>query len=94
MQNSIVAVHPADQHGGGGIALAAPAVQGVPVNPTVNPHAPDILPEGWATASDPATGNVYFYHAATGATSWERPTEPNAGGAVDAVATVPTPVKT
>jgi hypothetical protein len=32
------------------------------------------LPEGWAETTD-ASGKVYYYNSATGATSWDRPAE-------------------
>jgi hypothetical protein len=37
---------------------------------------PTSLPEGWAATQDPASGATYYYHATTGATSWEVPTGP------------------
>jgi len=33
----------------------------------------DVLLEGWAEATDPRSGQVYYYHEESGATSWERP---------------------
>lgn len=32
------------------------------------------LPAGWEAAKDPATGNTYYFHRATGQRSWEKPT--------------------
>merc|ERR1719261_718974 len=31
------------------------------------------LPHGWALLVDPATGQTYYHHAATGVSQWERP---------------------
>jgi hypothetical protein len=31
------------------------------------------LPEGWAEHSDPGSGRIFYYKAATGETSWEKP---------------------
>ena len=31
------------------------------------------LPPGWFAHRDPASGDEYFYHEATGETTWERP---------------------
>jgi len=33
----------------------------------------DALPLGWAQHADPETGRIFFYKAATGETSWEKP---------------------
>lgn len=33
------------------------------------------LPSGWIEASDPSTGNVYYYNSETNETSWTRPVE-------------------
>merc|ERR1712238_334386 len=35
----------------------------------------DNLPDGWVEQEDPLCGQVYFYNATSGVTSWERPTE-------------------
>jgi len=32
-----------------------------------------VLSKGWAEATDPSSGQVYYYHKESGATSWERP---------------------
>jgi len=37
------------------------------------PAAPDALPPGWAAAVDPAYNHTYYYNAATGERTWERP---------------------
>eukprot|EP00929_Paragymnodinium_shiwhaense_P079859 TRINITY_DN41628_c0_g1_i1.p1 TRINITY_DN41628_c0_g1~~TRINITY_DN41628_c0_g1_i1.p1 ORF type:complete len:1389 (+),score=315.31 TRINITY_DN41628_c0_g1_i1:133-4299(+) len=52
------------------VAAAAPALQ-----------APDSLPEGWETAVDPASGQVYYANRKTGQSSWTRPAAPAAGQA-------------
>eukprot|EP00529_Nitzschia_sp_RCC80_P008074 CAMPEP_0113497528 /NCGR_PEP_ID=MMETSP0014_2-20120614/30680_1 /TAXON_ID=2857 /ORGANISM="Nitzschia sp." /LENGTH=1305 /DNA_ID=CAMNT_0000391477 /DNA_START=37 /DNA_END=3951 /DNA_ORIENTATION=- /assembly_acc=CAM_ASM_000159 len=36
-------------------------------------ESPSDLPEGWVEATDPSSGQVYFYNGTTGETSWERP---------------------
>ncbi|KAG7359509.1 WW domain containing protein [Nitzschia inconspicua] len=33
------------------------------------------LSEGWTEATDPSSGNVYFFNESTGETSWEKPLE-------------------
>ena len=33
------------------------------------------LPEGWHEATDPTSGDTYYYNAATQETSWDRPTK-------------------
>jgi hypothetical protein len=33
----------------------------------------DILPTGWVEATDPGSGNPFFYNEETGVTQWERP---------------------
>jgi hypothetical protein len=33
----------------------------------------DALPDGWIEATDPVSGNLYFYHSESGTVSWERP---------------------
>jgi WW domain len=38
------------------------------------------LPTGWKTATDPASGKEYYYHAATGQTSWEFPLQAKSEG--------------
>lgn len=35
--------------------------------------AADALPDGWASAYDPTSARVYYYHAETQETRWERP---------------------
>eukprot|EP00937_MAST-01D_sp_MAST-1D-sp2_P001627 g1627.t1 len=52
------------------------AVGGGPVGAAAGagPHAHAILPRGWNETVDEVSGRTYFYNAATGATSWERPT--------------------
>lgn len=35
--------------------------------------APVPLPEGWEEQKDAATGQAYFFNAATGESSWVRP---------------------
>mmetsp|Transcript_3491 Transcript_3491/g.4105 ORF Transcript_3491/g.4105 Transcript_3491/m.4105 type:complete len:334 (+) Transcript_3491:67-1068(+) len=47
-----------------------------------NPDAGS-LPEGWAEHQDPGTGRTFYYKAATGETSWEKPqAEAKAAGAL------------
>jgi len=64
----------APQYPGGQYPVMATQVPGAPL------VAPS-LPEGWHPATDPATGNTYYYHADSGTTSWEMPTgsPPDAG---------------
>ena len=46
--------------------------------------ADSVLPDGWAEAADPSTGNTYYYQAATNQTTWERPvSETKAGDDVE-----------
>ena len=40
------------------------------------------VPHGWAAHTDEASGAVYYYHAGTGATSWEFPGEDESGSAI------------
>ncbi|KAL7561967.1 hypothetical protein ACA910_022522 [Epithemia clementina (nom. ined.)] len=35
-----------------------------------------MLPDGWATSSDPSSGRVFYYNVETGETSWDPPTQP------------------
>ena len=35
------------------------------------------LPEGWHEATDPSSGDTYYYNSVTKETSWDRPTEPS-----------------
>jgi len=35
----------------------------------------DALPDGWEEMVDQSSGNVYYYNAESGVTSWDRPTE-------------------
>ena len=39
------------------------------------------LPEGWKAVEDEESGDVYFWHPATGATQWERPAAAASGNA-------------
>jgi hypothetical protein len=41
--------------------------------PSPGPDAPPPLPEGWTEARDENTGALYYYHVATGQTTWDRP---------------------
>lgn len=38
-------------------------------------QAAGVLPEGWGSATDPASGDTYYYKKATKETQWEFPTE-------------------
>ena len=70
--------------GGGG----APATQSGQAEEAAKP-AEDPLPAGWAKHTDSRTGHMYFFHAQTGQSSWERPAnqgaqQPAAGPATGA----------
>ena len=53
----------------------APADQAAPTIPPPPPPPPDEpkLPPGWTAHPDQKTGATYYWHAATGATSWDVP---------------------
>ena len=55
----------------------APADQAAPTIPPPPPPPPPepALPPGWTAHPDQKTGATYYWHAATGATSWDVPTE-------------------
>ena len=54
----------------------APADQAAPTIPPPPPPPPQPeLPPGWTAHPDKTTGATYYWHAATGATSWDVPTE-------------------
>ena len=40
---------------------------------TASKMTPDALPEGWIEATDPTSGNIYYYNNSTGVSSWDRP---------------------
>ena len=45
-----------------------------PAEDATKPSEGDLpLPEGWASTEDASTGKTYYYHAASGKTSWTRP---------------------
>ena len=49
---------------------------GVPPPPPPGPppgQMPEVLPPGWTSAIDPASGRTYYMNAATNATSWTNP---------------------
>ena len=54
----------------------APADQAAPTIPPPPPPPPEepALPPGWTAHPDQKTGATYYWHAATGATSWDVPT--------------------
>lgn len=55
----------------------------VPVRGGLRALIPNLAP-GWDSASDPATGNTYYFNHSTGATRWDPPPPPPppAGGAL------------
>ncbi len=53
--------------------MAAGKFQGVPPPPPP-PPAGFALPPGWSEQLDPASGNPYYHNAATGVTTWTKPT--------------------
>ena len=60
----------------------APADQAAPTIPPPPPPPPPepALPPGWTAHPDQKTGATYYWHAATGATSWDVPTESSNNG--------------
>jgi WW domain len=54
--------------------IATPLVAGSTAKSTA-PPVPSALPEGWQELVDEASGQVYYYHAENGATTWELPVE-------------------
>jgi len=44
------------------------------LSPSSTTSAPATLPEGWIEATDPTSGNVYYYNQKSGMSTWERPT--------------------
>ena len=74
-----------------------PAIEGIvpehneqPVD-TTEPESQQLLPDGWTEVVDPSSENVYYYHAESGETRWERPVVPaRAPEVVEAAATRPT----
>ena len=56
-------------------APSAPADQAAPTIPPPPPPPQPELPPGWTAHADVKTGATYYWHAATGATSWDVPTE-------------------
>ena len=44
-----------------------------PPPPPRPPAGPEDLPDGWSEVLDPASGRNYFYNAATGESTWLRP---------------------
>nr|XP_057934160.1 rho GTPase-activating protein 27 isoform X2 [Doryrhamphus excisus] len=42
-------------------------------NPPGSPPCPDPDPDGWEVHVDPASGQEYYYHPATGRTTWDNP---------------------
>ena len=42
-----------------------------------NDASSEPLPEGWTVHLDPDSGCEYFFHAATGQSTWERPKPPS-----------------
>ena len=51
------------------------------------------LPEGWVTSTNPATGQPYYYHAATKQSTWEHPGKRAAAAAVAAAVEQAVPVQ-
>jgi hypothetical protein len=63
----------------------APAPVAVPSPP------PSSLPSGWAEHVDAASGKVYYHHATSGKTQWEKPTTPSHTSPPPPPPTPPTP---
>ena len=57
------------------------------------PSAPGVgargLPAGWTEEVDPSSGDVYFYNAATGETTWDRPAAPQPTSPAPSAVNVP-----
>ena len=47
------------------------------------------LPAGWTEEVDPSSGDIYFYNAATGETTWDRPAAPKPTSPAPSAANVP-----
>ena len=58
--------------------------------PTAPPTAPPPLPQGWAAVIDPASGETYYMHAASGSASWDAPT--TGENTYSAAAPLPAPI--
>lgn len=65
---------------GGDGALRPRAASGWQQQPSP-PRARSALPDGWKTASD-SNGRTYYYHRASGTTSWEPPPRPKGEAAI------------
>lgn len=64
--------------GGGGLELVvSPTHRGREATESFDVEGGDVsgksLPSGWAAIYDPDSGTHYYYHAESGATSWEQP---------------------
>ena len=52
---------------------SAPAAATLQPQGASSTPAADALPPGWVAATDPASGRVYYCHAATNQTTWDKP---------------------
>jgi hypothetical protein len=58
------------------VKVEDPVLQVEPSRPaeSIEPQSENGLPPGWIEQEDPGTGNVYYFHALTNESTWERPT--------------------
>ncbi|KAK9835178.1 hypothetical protein WJX81_003765 [Elliptochloris bilobata] len=77
----------ASTHGNTAVTSAAATPSNAAATPAsaAAPAAVDPLPPGWAEALDPTYNHTYYFNAATGERSWERPRAPVAAAAGTAI---------